>query len=185
MKHNNKKLPRIDARDFNLVRVTEAAWQALKAANKPPFVFRYGDSLALIGPDENGASVVRLMNETGLRHVLARIAQWYKVTRMGEVDALPPMHVIKDMLVQSDGHLPVLARIVETPVFASDGSLHVTAGYNAASRCYCAPTTGLKIRRVSPRPSPAEVSRAVKLITENLLGDFPFIGDAERANAVS
>jgi putative DNA primase/helicase len=129
--------------------------------------------------------VVRLMTQDALRHVLAHIAQWYKVTRAGVVDALPPMHIVRDMLAQPDRHLPVLARIVEAPVFASNGSLHVEPGYNEASRCYYAPGKGLQIAVVPQQPTPTEVSSAVKLITEELLGDFPFVGDAERAHAVA
>src|SRR5262249_50490044 len=84
-----------------------------------------------------------------------------------------------------DNELPVLVRIVEAPVFASNGSLHLPPGYNADSRCYYAPGNGLKIRGVSQEPSSAEVSHAVKLITEDLFGDFPFVGDAEKAHAVA
>src|SRR5262249_45979982 len=117
---------------------------------------------------------------------LARIAEWYRFNKQGfPVDALPPVHVVRDMLVQPDSHLSVLARIVEAPVFASDGTLHVEPGYNAASRCYYAPAKGLQIAVVPQRPTPSEVSHAGKLITEDLLGDFPFVGDAERAHAVA
>ena len=117
MQHNSKGLPPIDAKDFHLVRVTEAAWQALDAANKPPFMFRYGGSLASLDYDENNGPATRLMTQDCLRHVLARVAQWYKITTLGQVDALPPLHVVRDMLVQPNNLLPVLARIVEAPVF--------------------------------------------------------------------
>ena len=184
IKCNSKPLSKINAGDLNLVRVTEAAWQALNAANNPPCKFRYGGSLASIESDENG-SVVRLMNQDRLTHVLARVARWYRVTKNGEVDALPPMHVVKDMLAQPDDHLLVLARIVEAPVFAPDDTLHIEPGYNEASRCYYAPARGLQIAVVPQRPTPNEVSQAVQLITQELLGDFPFVGDAERAHAVA
>src|SRR5262245_11945759 len=136
MNRSNELLREINAGNYNLAQVTDLAWQALKAANKPPFVFRYGGSLASLEYDENNDPVMRLMNQDSLRHVLARVARWYKINRDGLVNALPPLHVVRDMLVQPDRELPVLARIVEAPVFASNGNLHVTAGYNDASRCF-------------------------------------------------
>src|SRR5262245_21465087 len=173
----------LDAGDYNLPRIVAGAWRALIGANDPPSMFRYGGSLAWIASDENG-SVVHLMTQEILRGVLARKAHWYKETRNGRGNALPPMHVVKDMLVQPDCRIPVLARIVEAPVFAPNDSLHIKPGYDAASRCYYAPATGLLIPNVSQQPSPAEVSNAVTLITQELLRDFPFVGDSERAHAV-
>src|SRR5262245_34266504 len=101
VKHKSKALPEINAGNYDLQEIADLAWQALKAANKPPFVFRYGRSMALIESDEN-SSVVRLMTQDHLRGVLARIASWYRFKQGVRVDALPPMHVIKDMLVRSD-----------------------------------------------------------------------------------
>src|SRR5262245_24405850 len=187
MKHNwNVLAKQIDAGDYNLVRVTGSAWQALNTANKPPFIFRYAGSLALLEYDENNAPIVRLMTQDCLRHVLARVAQWYRVSKSGfEVDALPPLHVVRDMLVQPDNGLPVLARIVEAPVFAAAGTLHIKPGYDVASQCYFAPAIDLRIPDVSRQPSPAELATAVTLITQELLGDFPFVGHAERAHAMA
>src|SRR5262245_5242138 len=186
MPQNNKKaLPKTDAGDHNLVRVVEAAWQALKAANDPPFMFRYGDFLAQIDFDTEGDRVVRRLGQDSVRHFLAQAAWWYRIKKGIVFDALPPLHVVRDFLVAPDNALPVLTRIVKAPVFASDGSLHVKAGYNAVSRSFYAPANGLKIPVVSQNPSPNDVSTALTLITQELLGDFPFVGDAERASAVA
>ena len=186
MHGHGRVLPQIDAGDHNLPRVTREAWQAVRAANNPPFVFRYGGSLALLESDQNNTPVMRLMDQDCLRYVLARIAHWYTITKRGlQIDALPPMHVVRDMLVQPDNEIPGLERIVEAPVFAPNDNLHIKSGYDAASRCYFAPATGLRIPDVPQQPSPAEVSSARSVITEELLGDFPFVGDAEQAHSVA
>src|SRR5262245_51713278 len=62
MMQQHRILPNIDAGDYDLARVTEAAWKALKVANNPPFVFRYGDSLAQVNIDTNGDPLVRRLN---------------------------------------------------------------------------------------------------------------------------
>lgn len=41
-------LPKINAGDLNLARVADAAWDVLVAANRPPFLFRYGAVIARI-----------------------------------------------------------------------------------------------------------------------------------------
>src|SRR5690606_40110689 len=70
-------------------------------------------------------------------------AWWYRWTGSGDdrrpVDALPPVHVVKDMMAArehsgSEGMpLPVIARLVEAPVFGADGSLRTQPGYHERS----------------------------------------------------
>lgn len=181
-----ERLPWINAQTQDLPVVAEAAWAALLDANDLPFLFRYGGIPARIERDDDGAPVVRPLTPDRLRHVLARIARWYTATRKGDrAPALPPMHVVRDMLASPDPPLPILTRIVEAPVFTPDGSLHFTPGYCAASRTWYAPAPRFVVPAVPERPSPEEVARARQLILDELLGDFPFIGEAERAHAVA
>jgi len=124
--HSSKKSknsrPEINAGNRDLPSVCGEAWRALEAANNPPFLFRYGDSLARIDLDENGTPITQLMNQDRMRAVLARVAYWYSMTPTGKRSALPPLHVVRDMLVRPDIPLPALSRIVEAPVFAPDGT---------------------------------------------------------------
>src|SRR5262249_19334649 len=117
---------------------------------------------------------------------LARSAWWFNETEGGGFhDALPPPHVVKDMLARPDPPLPVLERIVHAPVFASDGTLVTASGYHPASRAYLFLAPGFSLPPISSQPSPREISQARALIVEELLGDFPFAGEAERAHAVA
>src|SRR5262249_48617090 len=167
--------PKIDAGNLDLPSVTQAAWRAFLASNNPPSVFRYGDSIAAVNFDVNGASFARLLDQHRMRAILGRVAYWYKLTMAGEKPSLPPMAVVQDMLAKPDIPLPILSRIVEAPVFAPDGTLQTNPGYHDASRCYYAPAHGLAIPRVPQLPTPSEVSHALTLLKE-LLGDFPFVG---------
>jgi putative DNA primase/helicase len=177
--------PKIDAGNLDLPSVSQVAWRALLRANTPPLFFRYGGPIAEVNFEANGAPAVRLVNENRMRSVLGRVAWWYKFIRDEERNALPPVHVVRDMLAMPDIPLPVLSRIVEAPVFAPDGTLQTNPGYHDASRCYYAPTHGLVTPGIPQQPTPSEVSRALTLITQELLGDFPFVGDAELAHAVA
>jgi len=181
-------LPRINAGDLDLPRASEAAWGALLAANEPPFIFRYGGLPARIEAADDGTPIVRLVTQDRLRHALARIARWCITKRIKEqsieVSALPPLHVVRDMLARPDPPVPVLGRIVEAPVFAPDGTLQTARGYHPGSQTYYAPGPTLVIAPVPERPSEADLARARQLVCEDLLGDFPFVGEAERAHAV-
>jgi putative DNA primase/helicase len=178
------KIPEINVTALNLAKVSNQAWKALRAANNPPFIFRYGNGLVQIDLDADGRPLIKPVDEDRMRFILARVAYWYKVTRDGPKDTLPPLAVVRDLLTNPNPLLPILERIVEAPVFSPDGVLHVAPGYNAASRCYYRPAKGLYVRPVSPRPSKANVASALALIRDELLRDFPFVTDAERAHAI-
>lgn len=182
-------LPAINAGTLDLPRIAEEVWVALGEANRPPGIFRYGGFPARIETDDHGAPVIRVLTHDRLRHLLARVADWYTLRRAkGEMvrrPALPPVHVVRDLLARPDPPLPILTRIVEAPVFAADGSLQTVPGYYAPSRTYYRPAPGFIVPPVPERPTPAEVTRARQLLMDELLGDFPFIGEAERAHAVA
>ena len=96
----------------------------------------------------------------------------------------PPPIVAQNLLADPEAPLPVLERVVEVPVLAPDGTVHELPGYDASSRCFHAPAHGLNVPPVSARPSSAETARAKELIVDELLGDSPFVSDAERAAAI-
>lgn len=130
--------------------------------------------------------MIRPLTIDRTRYLLARVGRWEKTTAKGKtVDAHPPLDAVRDMLATPEPPLPVLSRIVETPVFAPDGQLASEPGYHAAARVYVAPPDGLEVPPVSERPTTAEVERARELICDELLEGFPFTGDAEKAHAVA
>ncbi len=119
--------PEIDAGDHDLPRVAGAAWEALLAANRPPTIFRYGSTPSRLEHDDTGKLIVCPLNQDRLRHHLGHIISWYLTTTRNkktvQVPALPPLHVVKDMLARPNSPLPVITRIVQAPVFAPDGTL--------------------------------------------------------------
>src|SRR5438876_7662034 len=95
------------------------------------------------------------------------------------------MHVVQDMLAHPDAPLPILSRIVEAPVFAADGALVTVPGYHEGSRTYYAPRTDFNVPAIPTAPAPEDIERARNLLVQDLLGDFPFTSDAERAHALA
>jgi hypothetical protein len=82
--------------------------------------------------------------------------------------------------------LPELERIVYAPYFTDTFHLHQTPGYDAKSKTYYHLTDSrLNDLQIPVNPTAEQVTRAKKLIIEETLADFPFAGEAERANAIS
>ena len=181
--------PRICAQDQDLEKITAEAWRAVQEANNPKRLFRYGGNPCRIERDDEGSPVTRTLNQDRMRFELARCVEWYKNVGKGddssEIPAYPPKEVVTDVLCEPNIPLPVLTRIVEAPVFAPDGTIQTAPGYHAAGRTFYAPAAGFTVPDVPDRPTPRDIETATRLVCDELLGDFPFIGESERAHAVA
>jgi hypothetical protein len=156
------------------------------ASNRTPWVFRFAGQPTWVVPDDEGRPVATIINEDRLRHMLARLARWVRLNAKGELTpAPPPVAVVKSVLATPDPALPVLVGIVNTPVFGRSGTLITAPGYHPDARLLYVPAPGFTVPAISTRPSEAEIAAARTLICDDLLGDFPFVGPAERAHAVA
>src|SRR5262245_62098027 len=119
----------IDAGIKDLTRITKLAWAALERVNLPPYLFRHGGMPCRLESDDDGAPIIRILNKNRLRCEVALAARWF-VRRGGSTgakeDAKPPMDVVENMLATPEPPLPILSRITEVPVFASDGTLQTS-----------------------------------------------------------
>jgi hypothetical protein len=120
-----------------------------------------------------------------LRDYLSRVARWEKYDGRAKKDVQidPPYDVASTILARDgDWKLPRLVGVITTPTLRPDGSLLSKPGYDAA--------TGLLL--VAPPPMPAipehpsreDALAALNLLRE-LLGEFPFVRDADRSVALS
>ena len=173
----------IYAGEADLAETVAAAWDALESYNSPCRFFRHG-GLVTVAYDDTGQPRLDPLSDHGLRLVLSRAADWFKVSKQnGNYPAKPPLDVARAML--TDLHrLPALDRIVRSPVVNRKGDLVTNEGYDSDSRVFYAPC-GLDVPDVATNPTAAELQEAVDLLVEDLFGDFPFVGDAERAHAIA
>ena len=58
-------------------------------------------------------------------------------------------------------------------------------GITRPGASFYAPAAGFAIPDVPDRPTPRDIETATRLVCDELLGDFPFIGESERAHAVA
>ncbi|MGH7749929.1 MAG: hypothetical protein ACREQ5_34945, partial [Candidatus Dormibacteria bacterium] len=170
---------------------TDDALSAMQSANHPPQVFVRGGRLVRQRRDENGRPLLDDMGEQEIRCLLARMADWFKITGKGEdvrhVHVSPPMDVVCDLAALGEwgDAVPPLKAITEVPVLRPDGSILVTPGYDSATRLMYVPDPALRIPAVPLAPTRGDVVRARSLLLDELLVDFPFAGDADRANALA
>lgn len=179
--------PWILAEEQDLPIITREAWAAISAANDPPFLFRHGGLPSRLETDDEEAPVISEITPDRARYELARCARFFVEKAKGKQNdrriVLPPMHVVRNVLATPDPPLPVLLRIVEAPVFAPDGSLQTAPGYHAASRTIYA-NRSLTVPDVPALPTNEDIARGRALIFDMLV-DFPFVSDAEKANAIA
>ena len=179
-------LPRHRSDEGDLSRAGNRAWSLLLASNQRPWLFRTGGLLSWVVPDDRGQLVAAPVTDERLRYMLARLAVWQKINRNSElVPAPPPTGLVKSLLATPDPALPVLAGIVNTPVFGSDGTLLTAPGYHAEARLLYHPSPDFVLPAIPEHPSADDIERARTLLLDDLLGDFPFVSEAERAHALS
>lgn len=177
--------PSLNAGQQNLSTITEEAWKALQEANNPPVLYRRLGSIVRVEKGDDGKPILQTVTQDRMRHRLSEVAEWDKLTQKGRQPAKPPVDVVKNVLATPDPHLPVLREIVEIPVFGPGGDLQTQPGYHHASRTLYTPPPGFRLPPLPDRPTIEDLRRAKSIILDDLLGDFPFVGDPDRAHAVA
>ena len=175
-------LPTIRVDRRHLREKTAEALDALKRVNTPPRLFVRGNHLVrLHDATRQHGPVIVMLGEHELRGALARAADF-------ESDGhpvSPPIDVVRDVLALGKWSFPRLERVVEAPVLRPNGSILSAVGYDLTSAIFYAPGPHLILPPIPRCPTWAEVIDARLLLRRELLGDFPFVDAASRANALA
>ena len=91
----------------------------------------------------------------------------------------------RDMLVNPDPGLPPLDSVVRTPTFGKDATLITAPGYHRADALWMFRDDSLTLPEVPTAPTCEQVAHARALLVDELLVDFPFVRDSDRAHAVA
>lgn len=175
--------PRIVISNRFLQDVSGDVIQALEAANCPPFIFVRSGMLSSIFKDEKSTPKIGVLNETQLRGFCARTANFFKETKKGMAATSPPVEAVKDILHLGIWPFPALESIVESPALRSDGSILDQPGYDPQTRLYYVKPENLSLPEIPEKPSSDDVDGYLGYLLE-AVQDFPFVEDADRANAL-
>lgn len=180
-------LPVINVTNRPLRDVTTDALAAIGKANNPPRVFVRGGDLARLAVDEVGRVLAEPHRESSMRGRLARVANFVLEEARGDEVRVrhiaPPLEVVRDVLTVREWSFPPLTGIITAPTIRPDGSVLSAPGYDAATGLHHQPAAGLSVPCVPAAPSRSEVDVALNWLREPLV-DFPFVSDADRANAI-
>jgi putative DNA primase/helicase len=122
-----------------------------------------------------------------LRVAVSERAQFQVATEDGYTPKDPPRDVILAVLAEDSSayaDLPRVDRVVDVPVLDAGGDLITEPGYHPTSRLYYRPAEVLE--GVGPRDadSTEDVEWAKKKLLDDLLGDFDFDDEPDRAHAL-
>ena len=147
--------------------------------------FQFGDVLAEVVEDEERGILTRHFTHVLLKGTLDRLANFVAIDKDGnEKPTRPPTDVVADLLALPTVSLPPLKGVLETPVYSPTGELAIQRGYDRRTGYYIHLTPRLAIPDVDREPNGAAISRARQLISDELIGDFPFATEADTANAI-
>ena len=140
-----------------------------------------------VNADERPA--IQTLKQDSFAGVLAEKIRFVREAFVGravvEVPIPPPRAVVENLLARKNWiGIPALRDIIHAPTFTEDGILISTAGYHEVSRLWYAPTSALFVS-VPDHPTVEEIHQARDLLVGELLGDFPFDGQASRAHAAA
>ena len=185
-------LQSIQVNNRQLRDVIADAWAAIHTINEAkgpdgmerPFLFQNGGALVRIAG--TGAQTrIDALGDTAMYGILARSANWHNVSEEAVTAAPPSRDTARDMLVNPDPGLPPLDSVIRTPTFGKDATLITAPGYHRSDALWLFKDDSLDIQEVSASPSGEEIGRARSLLLDELLVDFPFVKDSDRAHALA
>jgi hypothetical protein len=183
-------LPTIDLSGGDLHRKVTQAWEALVTANDPvePRVLVRGNEIVRM--TERGE--LEPLTAVALQDELSRAAEFGQFNDKGDWKSKDPPRYVADALRERDSQdyqdAPRVARVVDVPVVAADGTLVTAPGYHPNTEIYFRPSPDLDGLATDDEAANTtyEVEEACNLLLNDLLGDFAFADDggASRANAL-
>ncbi len=178
--NGNGELPQIVATCGNLALLTAQAIEALATHNETTGDIYLRGGLIRLEEGEDGNLTIQPLDVDRLRSELAEVALWIK---SDFTPVFPPVGVVKAVATTKKKRLPFkfLDMLSHVPVFGPDGEFSTKPGYHEASRTYYVPSE--RIPRVPEHPTRADIELALRWLDE-LIHDFPFLTESDRAHAV-
>ena len=169
--------PELVVNNRHLGDVADELVRHLEATNDPPTLFAHAE-----GASELDDRRLRPLNTDGLLDVTEQRTSPVTIDKNGNVrPSRVAVDIRKITLRRLTDRLPELIGLAPAPFMRPNGTIATTPGYDPATQLYLLDGAGVE---VPDEPSDTELAAAVALVDE-LLGDFPFAGDADRAHAFS
>lgn len=177
--------PLIIVNDRQLADVVDECVMALERLHReqPTFFVRGGELVTLVR-DELGTLFIRELSARDVRLWLSRAADFIKRGAKADISVSPPLELAEGVLSLGTWNFPPLEAVVTAPVVREDLSLLTQGGYDPATRLFYDPAPAFSNLKIPKEPGKEDIHSALKTI-ENLLYDFPFSRDCDRANTLA
>lgn len=163
--------------ELDLVKWAKGRITAKNADN--PFLFHYMEGVARVTQNSEGYWRIKLLNEAEFSSELNRFTKWTHQTIMGDQvknrGVLAPKPIVQQIFNDLDTVYPPLRAVTGSPSFTAEGELIVTPGYDP-SGIYYQPDITLDVPTVPTNPTEEDIDKALRLLVEEILADFPFAG---------
>jgi hypothetical protein len=165
-------------------------WKLLEDLNDPYFLFRRDGKICRVEAVDTGAPVPVTVDTQRMLFMLVELFDWTETRTKKdadgnpseeEVNVRPPKDLAPHLVADPDPPVPTLQRIVTAPVFVGTGQLLDKPGDYADGILYLPPKS-FRLPKLSPSPNEGDIRSAVSFIEQNLLADFNFVGEPEKAN---
>jgi putative DNA primase/helicase len=177
--------PSVNIAGGDLASKSNAVWAAVDAINNPPWLVATPTGITIVDRDIFGRGRRQAATLDSLRWALTARLFFQKYDKDGHPTSThPPDVLLTNLLVNPRPPLGNMRRLCEVPIVAPDGRLIAKEGFDAASGIYYLPHPDLADIELSESPTPSEIEGAVALI-DDLLADFPFVEDCDRAHAIA
>lgn len=184
----NSDLPIINVTNRQQRDITGDAISALEASQSDNLIFiRTGRPIRLRTSVSSQVNTHYIDDVTPdiMRNLLSHSANFIRVNSEGdERNSLPPIDTARDVLACGRWEFPQLDAVTESPVMRPDGSILTEPGYDAATHLFYIASGALSLPEIPESPTAADVTAARDRI-DDILHDFPFITDADRANLIA
>ncbi|MGA6159619.1 bifunctional DNA primase/polymerase [Stenotrophomonas sp. NPDC087984] len=158
----------------------------IMAAEQLPDLYKRSSGPCWVYEDDEGNPVVKQLGTDNLRAYLGDHVTTYQVVKdpltegTKEVRELLMPKTCGTVLGRKDWPLFPLRGIVTSPVVRPDGTLVQAPGYDRTTGLYLHPR--IPLRRLAPQVNSESVQRARDIVLDQMLADFPFVEDSDRAH---
>jgi hypothetical protein len=185
---SQQDLPWINVASRQLRDKTADCLKALRTANNPPELFVRSGEIVRVTKDEEGRQGISPVDDDVLRNHLTQAANFHRpdLRKVGAwIQTSPPADTVSAILALApvEWGFPALKAVLESPALRRDGTILDAPGYDPDTRLYYAPSPGLVVR-VPEAPTAEDLRLAVEWINE-LIGEFPFVDRASKANKIA
>jgi len=179
-------LPDIVVNNRQLSAILSDTWNALVTANEPPSLFRRANHLLRIKVSSSeDKAYPYILDEVDIFGLLIRSAQWVRTTETGISDSYPPHDIARDITREIDERIPWFDAVVQTPVFAGNGTLLNSSGYYPHDKLFVHLPATLQGISVPPHPTKTDIDSVRRLLYDEVFVDFPFATNTDRSHAMA